>query len=146
MGILLRQPCEVDGEKLNDVREIGKTATGKQKSEALTLEHEVTKALFGLKPLLLDVGATGRLLITGELQRVLPLENAKAMHDANPIKNGKWQPAKALTEKRLAEMALEIRTHDESVRVIVLGASHDLRPHLLEDTDYLRLTVRSLLE
>lgn len=85
---------------------------------------------------MLDVGATGRLLLSGELQHVLPLENAKAMRDANPIKNGIWQPDKALTDKRLAEMSRVLRS---------VGANHDLRPHLLEDNmEYLRITVLSL--
>jgi hypothetical protein len=90
---------------------------------------------------MLDIGAAGRLLVAGDLERVLPLENAEAMRAANPVKNGVWRPDEKLTQTRRAEMARVIRLHGP-VSVIVLGGSHDLFPHLYEDTEYLQVTVK----
>jgi len=60
-----------------------------------------------MKPMLLDVGAVRRLLVAGELERVLPLENAQAMRNANPIKNGKWQPDDKLTQSRRLQVTVK---------------------------------------
>lgn len=98
---------------------------------------------------LLEVGAAGRFLISGELEDVLPLEGDGAMERAKPI-----TPDGAV---RIEEKKLEAR-HDAQLRelvvagpvcVIVLGGAHDLSQSVRRagnGWEYLRVTTAAYRE
>jgi hypothetical protein len=75
---------------------------------------------------LLQIGASGRLLLAGEIDQVLPLED----HDA-------WRAAKPMGGE-LDFNAMATRDHMMAKRlppgaVVVLGLEHDLEPYLFGD-------------
>jgi hypothetical protein len=89
----------------------------------------------------LESGAACLLASKGVLD-VLPLEDEKALEQANPTRTGRYAPdPEAINRRRRA--IVRIATTDP-YSVIVLGASHDLTPHLPEGCQYLRVTVRSV--
>lgn len=101
--------------------------------------------LDGHKERLLQVGAAGRLLISGELEEVLPLEEDGAMEKARPI-----TPE---GQVKLDEIKIEAR-HDAQLRVlakggpvavIVLGGAHDMTGSIRRaggKWEYVRVTTR----
>jgi hypothetical protein len=89
------------------------------------------------------LGIPGRLLLTKEIDDVLPLEEADALAAAAPTfeDGGTFFDAVALIERRKAMVRMLPR---EGLAVIVLGASHDLGPMLGRDVLYIRVRPRSL--
>lgn len=78
----------------------------------------------------LQMGAAAQLLISNELNSVLPLENAEAFEAANPIgKDGKFHFDEKAEEKREDEM-VKILMRGQGIKVIVLGGGHDLTDNL----------------
>lgn len=74
----------------------------------------------------LQMGAAAQLLISNELNSVLPLEKAEAFEAANPVnKDGKLNFDEEAEEKREDEM-IKIFMKGEGIKVIVLGGGHDL--------------------
>lgn len=86
---------------------------------------------------LLQIGAAGRLLLSDELDDVLPLED----HDA-------WQAAKPIDGERninadpAREQAMANRLSPGAV--VVLGAGHDLSPYLFGDMSARVIRVEAL--
>ena len=135
--------------QLDEVRNLIETTTGEGKEKAEGIERKLIVLLDGHKERLLEVGAAGRLLISGELEEVLPLEEDGAMEHANPITpNG---------TVRHEENKLEAR-HDAQLRelakagpvcVIVLGGAHDLTSSIRRagnDWEYIQVTTRGYRE
>ena len=135
--------------QLDEVRNLIATTTGEGKEKAEGIERKLIVLLDGHKERLLEVGAAGRLLISGELEEVLPLEEDGAMEHANPITpNG---------TVRHEENKLEAR-HDAQLRelakagpvcVIVLGGAHDLTSSIRRagnDWEYIQMTTREYRE
>ena len=112
--------------QLEEVRKLLDGATGEKKEKAEAIEAQLVTMLDDHKHRLLEMGAAGRLLIAGELDDVLALEDADALEKAKPISpsgNVKFDSQK-----------LELR-HDAQVKaimkegpvaVIVLGGANDL--------------------
>jgi hypothetical protein len=95
------------------------------------------------RELTLEVGLPGRLLQSGEIADVLPLEDDKALDDAAPIQTGN-QGIRFDAEKVAARRkAMADRLPKEGMALVVLGGSHDLRPYLPPGTLYVRVTMRS---
>ena len=69
--------------QLEDVRKLIEGATGEKKVKAEAIESQLVTMLDEHKHRLLEMGAAGRLLITGELEDVLPLEDADALQMAS---------------------------------------------------------------
>ena len=92
---------------------------------------------------LLEMGAAGRLLISGELEDVLRLEDADALEKAKPILPSggvKLDPVK-IEARRDAHMKLALK--DGPVAMIVLGGAHDLTASVRRfggECEYLRVT------
>jgi hypothetical protein len=107
------------------------------RSKTAALEVQVSDLLTDILPPLLDFGAAGRLLLSGELDRVLPLEDAVAMRAANPVKNGRIAPDAARIGARRTAMVKNLFDRG-NVGVIVLGDSHSVTMLLPEGTEYSR--------
>jgi hypothetical protein len=95
---------------------------------------------------LVELGAAPRLLVGGELQRVLPLDNAKLLQamdpkrDSGPTWNRIFAPIfrEAWMAKTLADAG--------PMAVAILGGAHDLTEPLgaLGGVEYLRVTMRAM--
>ena len=99
---------------------------------------------------LLEMGAAGRLLITGELEDVLPLEDADALQMAKPITPSgtvKLDPVK-IEARHDAQVKAVMK--EGPVAVIVLGGSHDLSASVRRlgdgNCEYLRVATRRFKE
>ena len=89
------------------------------------------------------------MLISGELEDVLPLEGDGAMQQANPISpNGGVSLDADLIEAR-HDAQVKTVLKEGQVAVIVLGGAHDLTESVrrsAEDCEYLRVTTKRYRE
>ena len=97
---------------------------------------------------LLEMGAAGRLLIAGELEEVLPLEDGDALEGASPISaNGVTFDFEKIEARHDAQVSLV--TKERTVAVIVLGGAHDLSASVRRmsgNCEYLRVTTKGFGE
>ncbi len=139
-------------EQLAEVRSlIGSMKEGEERYEkAKKIEAEVLQLLDQHRVALLEMGAAGRLLMSGELEEVLPLEDAGKLDEAKPITPG--------GEVKLDAAKIEAR-HDAQVRntlkqgafaLVVLGGSHDLSASVARvmggKGEYIRVTTSRFKE
>lgn len=88
---------------------------------------------------MLQPGAPGRLLMTGELSGVLACEDPKLIKAANPVgKGGSVRFDAAVNEWRESAI-VEALLKGRSVAVVVLGGAHDLSDNVPSDCEYVRL-------
>jgi hypothetical protein len=137
-------------EQLKDIRRLA-TNDPKTKEKAKAIEAEIVEMLEQHRRRMLEMGSTGQLLISGELEDVLPLEDAKALAQSMPIApDGKMEPDPAKIEARHDAQVREVMKRKESATVIVLGGSHDLSASIRRNTDgkceYLRVTTKRYRE
>ncbi len=125
--------------QLAEARELKNGAAVVKEIEELLEEH-------GKR--LLELGAAGRLLIAGEIEDVLPLDDAERLEQAKP------QPATgrlAVAPEKLAarhDAIVRAATADGPLAVIVLGASHDLTASVYRvgggGCEYIRVTTKQV--
>jgi hypothetical protein len=129
-------------------------ADGKQAAErhakAKTLEKEIPGMLEQHRFALLEIGAAGRLLVSGELEEVLPLDDAELLDAVGPVlANGKltFDPAKVAARRDAMVQRALAKDH---AAVIVLGGSHDLTDNVRgvvgEGCEYIRVTGHAVRE
>jgi hypothetical protein len=110
----LVEQLAADGEKAAD-----------RHAKAKALEKEIAGMLEQHRFALPEIGAAGRLL-SGELEEVMPLDDAKLLDDGGPvIASGKLAFDAAKVAARRDAMVERALARDHTA-VIVLGASHDL--------------------
>jgi hypothetical protein len=130
------------GERIAVLRDMEKTQIPELRellTKAKTARHkaEITEMLDQHKARLLELGAAGRLLIAGEIEEVLPLDDAEALEQMD-----------------LANWALR---HDPQVKavldngpfaLIVLGGAHDLGDSVRRlgggHCEYIRVTTKQV--
>jgi hypothetical protein len=118
--------------------------------EAKTLEKEIAGMLEQHRFSMLEIGAAGRLLVSGELGEVLPLDDAKLLDAAAPVlANGKVTFDAAKVAARRDAMVQWALAKDHAA-VIVLGGSHDLTDNVRgivgEGCEYIRVTGHAVRE
>ena len=75
---------------------------------------------------MLELGAVGRLLVSGELQDVLPAEDAELLDAANPVQtDGSVRYDAAAVEQR-EDAIVRAMLHCPKLAIIILGGDHDL--------------------
>jgi len=118
--------------QLAEVRELltSMKARGQEDTErcraAVGIEAQLVKMLHDHRDRLLEFGAAGRLLIAGELEEVLPLDDDDALESSRPVtRDGKVKldPHKVRAREN-AQVRLPLA--GEPVAVIILGGDHDL--------------------
>jgi Tfp pilus assembly protein PilO len=136
--------------QLEEVRKLLEGATGEKKEKAVVIEAQLVTMLDEHKHRMLEMGAAGRLLISGELEDVLPLEDAVALEKAKPISPSggvKLDPVK-LEARHDAQVKATMK--EGPVAVIVLGGSHDLSASVRRlgggNCEYLRVTTKRFRE
>jgi hypothetical protein len=114
-------------------------------AKAQAVEKEIVELLEHHRLELLELGAVARLLVSGELQCVLPLDDAKLLDAARPrLHNGQVVPDPAAKAKRQDSMAQTLLKAGP-VAVAILGGSHDLTEALRQEAagvEYLLVSVR----
>lgn len=116
---------------------------------AKKIEEEILGLLDQHRIALLELGAAGRLLMTGELQEVLPLEDAEKLEQAKPVTPSgevKLDPAKV---KARNDAQVRMAFKHGPVAVVILGGAHDLKDSASRFTggcEYLRVTTRRFKE
>jgi hypothetical protein len=138
--------------QLADVRVIQKRADPNtdRHDQAKKIEAEITDMIDQHRIRLLELGAPGRLLIAGEIEEVLPLDDADLLDSAKPV-----TPEGTI---RLDPEKLKAR-RDGQVKgvldkggfgLIVLGGSHDLSENVRRlgqgRSEYIRVTTRRFKE
>lgn len=103
---------------------------GKDASEQKAIQQETQAEIDELareqRMDLLRIGAAGRLLVAGELDEVLPLDDAEALEQANPVTaDEKIKFDEARVTARRDAMVKRVLDHGP-FGLIVLGGSHDL--------------------
>lgn len=112
-----------------------KTQAVKRKMENLLGEHRLR---------LLDLATVGRLLPSGDVAEVLPLDNAEALSAANPIKpDGRFVIDEKAIDRRRDAIVRTVLNQDSGL--IVVGGGHDL-PEAVKRSgravQYLRVTTK----
>jgi hypothetical protein len=135
--------------QLEDVRKLLEGATGEKKEKAEAIESDLVTMLDEHKHRLLEMGAAGRLLTSGELEDVLPLEDADALEKAKPISpSGSVRNDPVKIEAR-HDAQVRAVMKDGPVAVIVLGGAHDLTGSIKRlgvNCEYLRVTTKRFKE
>jgi hypothetical protein len=121
----------------------GKPAADRH-AKAQALEREIAGRLEQHRLAMLEIGAAGRLLVSGELLEVLPLDDAELLDAAGPdLANGKLAFDPLTVAARQDAMVQRALAKDHTA-VIVLGGSHDLtdsvRGIVGEGCEYIRVT------
>lgn len=136
--------------QLEEVRKLIEGANGERKEKAQEIEKQLVAMLDEHKERLLEMGAAGRLLISGELEDVLPLEDADALEKAKPISPSggvKLDPVK-IEARHDAQVKAVMK--EGPVAVIVLGGAHDLSSSVQRlgggNCEYLRVTPKRFRE
>jgi hypothetical protein len=127
----------------------GKPAADRH-AKAQALEKEIAGMLEENWVALLEIGAAGRLLMSGELQEVLPLDDAELLDAAGPVlANGKLTFDAAKLQARRDAM-VQLALAEDHAAVIVLGGSHDLTENVRgivgEGCEYIRVTGHAFRE
>lgn len=142
--------------QLDEARALKKSmeATGRTNTEgyekATSIEREITGMIWDHRKKLLELGAPGRLLIAGEIEEVLPLDDAEQLDRAKPITPDgkvKFDPAKLAARR---DAIVRAATAKEPFAMIVLGGSHDLSDSVRRlsggHCEYVRVTTRRFKE
>jgi hypothetical protein len=137
--------------QLEEVRKLKEGSTGETKEKTEAIESQLVMMLDDHKHRLLEMGAAGRLLISGELVDVLPLEDADALEKAKPISpSGDIRLDLGKIEARHnAQVKTVMREGTVTVAVIVLGGAHDLSASIRRasgNCEYLRVTTKRFWE
>jgi hypothetical protein len=136
--------------QLEDVRKLVEGSTGERKEKAQDIETQLVTMLDEHKYRLLEMGATGRLLISGELEEVLPLDDAEALEKANPVSpSGVRLDHVKIEARHDAQVKTVMRAGTVTVAVIVLGGAHDLSASIRRasgNCEYLRVTTKRFRE
>lgn len=138
--------------QLADVREIQKRADPKsdRHDQAKKIEAEIADMIDQHHLRLLELGAPGRLLIAGEIEEVLPLDDAGLLESAKPVTpEGK---IRLDPEKLKARRDAQVKGVLEkgAFGLIVLGGAHDLSENVQRlgqgRCEYIRVTTRRFKE
>lgn len=136
-------------QQLEEVRQLIDTLNGESQEEAKGIERQLVALLDAHHERMLEMGAAGRLLISGELEEVLPLEGDGALEKAKPITpDGSVRIEENKLEARHDAQLRELKKAG-AVRVVVLGGAHDLTGSIRRvgnGWEYLRVTTKGFRE
>jgi peptide subunit release factor 1 (eRF1) len=115
--------------------------------KAAAVEKDIADLLEHHGMELLELGAVARLLVSGELQAVLPLDNEALLDAAKPrLKNGEVVPDSAAKAARQDAMVRRL-LKAAPLALAVLGGAHDLTASVQRVThpwsEYVRVTVQA---
>lgn len=127
-------------QQLSELETILAIATGDRRTKAEKIRREIQTLVDTHRMMLLEIGTPGRLLLAGDIDRILPLEDEQLLQDANPIKGGKIAFDSAKVRARRDAMIRNLRVGPEPA-VVILGGSHILE--MPAGVEYVRVTVKA---
>jgi len=132
--------------QLLQVKRLREGAEGERLETVKVMESKITGMIDGHKRRLLEVGAAGRLLVSGELEDVEPLEDRLAFEAASPVTpDGRVRPDPAKIAARNDAQVKRIVSKGGNA-VVMLGGSHDLNASINRvaggKIEYLRITTK----
>jgi hypothetical protein len=111
------------------------------------LERQIVGMLVAHRTETLKMGAAVRLLVSGGLDAVLPLDETKLLDAAGPILPGGKQDAVAVADQEAAMVKKALAAGP--VAVIICGGAHDLSAAVRQadqTAEYMRVATRGYLE
>ncbi len=134
--------------QLAEVRSLIEGSTGERLVQAQAIETQLLALLDKHKHRILEMGVAGRLLISGDLEDVLPLEDADALEKAKPVTpSGVKLDTEKIEARHDAQVKLVVK--EGPVAVIILGGAHDLSASIRRaggNCEYLRVTTKRFRE
>lgn len=128
--------------QLNEVREL---LVEKPDPDAQVMEAKILDLLYGSYWRLVEMGAAGRLLVSGEIEEVLPMEDDDVLEAANPVTaEGQVQfDEKRVKARRDAIVKNVLKSG--SFGLMILGGDHDLTENVKRvgggKCEYIRVTL-----
>lgn len=124
------------GEDIAELRESKKELDPEQNRELI---EQIDVALEQYRQDSLQVGATGQLVLSGEITEIRPSESLEAYLAANPVNDdGSVVLDDRAIEQRQNAIVKTLTVNNASL--IILGGGHDLADNLPPDVEYLRVT------
>jgi hypothetical protein len=118
-----------------------------RRNKAVALEKQIVGMLVAHQTETLKMGAAVRLLVSGRLDAVLPLDDAKLLDAAGPILPGGKQNYAAVADREATMVTNALAAGP--VSVIICVGSHDLSAAVLwadQTAEYIRVATRAYLE
>lgn len=118
--------------------------------QAAAIERDLLGLIGQSRPLLLEVGAAGRLVMNGEIGGVLPLDDEAALDQANPVTPGGRIRIDAAKVRRREDAMVRAALDGGPFALVVLGGAHDLSDSVRRiaggDCEYIRVTTKAYRE
>ena len=111
--------------RLKEIRELENGLAGEELGKAKTIEASLQDLIDKHRLKLLEIGAVGRLLISGDLRKVLPLEGEEGLILGEPDKVSLKLAPKKVKERQDLQVRELMKSH-QSVIFLILGGEHDL--------------------
>ena len=94
--------------------------------EVQRLEQNILGLLQGYRLQMVEIGAAGRLLVSGEMEDVFPLEDEEPLNAANPVAADGQVRLDALKVQARQEAIVKNVLKKGSFGLVILGGDHDL--------------------
>jgi len=129
--------------QLIEVREL---LVGRPDPEAEVMEAKILDLLYGFYWRLVEMGAAGRLLVSGEIEEVLPVEDHELLDAANPITSDGQVRFDAEKVKARRDAIVKNVLKSGSFGLMILGGDHDLTENVKlvggGKCEYIRVTLK----
>ena len=129
--------------QLIEVREL---FVGRPDPEAEVMEAKILDLLYGSYWRLVEMGAAGRLLVSGEIEEVLPMEDHELLDSANPITSDGQVRFDAEKVKARRDAIVKNVLKAGSFGMMILGGDHDLTENVMRvgegKCEYIRVTLK----
>ena len=128
--------------QLNEVREL---LAEKPDPDTQVMEEKILELLYGFYWRVVEMGASGRLLVSGEIEEILPMEDEDILDAANPVTaEGQVQfDAEKVKARRDAVVKNVLKARPFGL--MILGGDHDLTENVKRvgggRCEYIRVTL-----
>ena len=123
------------GDKISELRESRVDLDDDEDSELI---GQIDAVLENYRRDILQLGAAGQMVLSGEITNIRPSESLEAYEQADPLKDGTVVLDEKVIERRQDAIASVLTAN--SVSLVILGGAHDLADNLPADVEYLRVT------
>ena len=123
------------GDKISELRESRADLDGDEDRELI---DQIDSVLEKYRRDILQLGAAGQMVLSGERTNIRPSESLEAYEQADPLKDGTVVLDEKVIERRQDAIASVLTAN--SVSLVILGGAHDLADNLPADVEYLRVT------
>ena len=118
--------------------------------EVQLLEQNILGLLQGYRLQMVEIGAAGRLLVSGEIEDVFPLEDEELLNAANPVTADGQVRFDALKVQARHDAIVKNVLKKGSFGLVILGGDHDLSENVRRlgegKCEYVRMTTKRYRE